>query len=52
MRDRLKYLETADARLAAAEKHYAENIHRRDSHTRTITEKGKEKILVELTARH
>ena len=49
MRDRLKYLASTETRLAKEETLYAENIRRRDSHTRTITEKGKEKILVELT---
>lgn len=49
LRDRLKWLKSADSRLAKEETLYAENIRRRDSHTRTITEKGKEKILVELT---
>ena len=50
MRDRLKWLKSTDSRLAKEESLYAENIRRRDSHTRTITEKGKEKILVELRA--
>ena len=49
LRDRLKYLASTETRLAKEETLYAENIRRRDSHTRTITEKGKEKILVELT---
>ena len=49
MRDRLKYLASTETRLAKEETLYAENVRRRDSHTRTITEKGKEKILVELT---
>ena len=49
LRDRLKWLGGTDDRLAKEEAIYAENIRRRDSHTRTITEKGKEKILVELT---
>ena len=49
LRDRLKWLGGTDDRLAKEETLYAENIRRRDSHTRTITEKGKEKILVELT---
>lgn len=48
MRDRLKWLNSTDSRLAKEESLYAENIRRRDAHTRTITEKGKEKILVEL----
>lgn len=49
MRDRLKYLASTETRLAKEETLYAENIRRRDSHTRTITETGKEKILVALT---
>lgn len=36
--------------IAKEENLYTENIRRRDSHTRTVMEKGKEKILVELTA--
>ena len=50
MRDRLKWLGSTDSRLAREETLYAENIRRRDSNTRTVTEKGKEKILVELRA--
>lgn len=50
MRDRLKYLASTETRLAKEENLYAENIRRRNSHTRTVTEKGKEKILVELRA--
>lgn len=48
MRDRLKYLASAESRLAKAETDYAESIRLRDANTRTMTEKGKEKILVEL----
>lgn len=48
LRDRLKWLNSTEKRLARAESTHAENIRRRDSHTRTVTEKGKEKILVEL----
>ena len=48
MRDRLKYLASAESRLAKAEADYAENIRLRDANTRTVTEKGKQKILVEL----
>lgn len=48
MRDRLKYLASTEARLAKAETDYAEHIRLRDTNTRTVTEKGKEKILVEL----
>ena len=50
LRDRLKWLGSSESRLAKAESVYRENIRRRDSNTRTITEKGKEKILVELRA--
>ena len=50
MRDRLKYLASTETRLAKEETLYAENVRRRDSHTHTVMEKGKEKILVELTA--
>ena len=50
MRDRLKWLGSTDSRLAREETLYAENLRRRDSNTRTVTEKGKEKILVELRA--
>lgn len=49
LRDRLKWLKSTDSRLAKEESLYTENIRRRDSHTRTITEKGKEKVLVALT---
>lgn len=48
MRDRFKYLASAESRLAKAETDYAENIRLRDANTRTVTEKGKQKILVEL----
>ena len=44
LRDRLKWLGGTDDRLAKEEAIYAENIRRRDSHTRTITEKGKKKF--------
>lgn len=50
MRDLLKYLASTETRLAKEETLYAENIRRRDSHTRTVMEKGKEEIMVELTA--
>ena len=50
LRDRLKWLNSTESRLAKEESLYAENIRRRDSNTRTVTEKGKEKILVELRA--
>ena len=40
LRDRLKWLEKAEERLAAAEAGYAENIRCRDASTRIITEKG------------
>ena len=48
MRDRLKYLASAESRLAKVEADYAESIRLRDANTRTVTEKGKQKILVEL----
>ena len=50
LRDRLKWLNSTESRLAKEESLFAENIRRRDSNTRTIPEKGKEKILVELRA--
>ena len=50
LRDRLKWLNSTESRLAKEESLYAENIRRRDSNTRKVTEKGKEKILVELRA--
>ena len=48
LRDRLKWLDAIEKRLDKAESTYAANIQRRDSHTHMITEKGKEKIRVEL----
>ena len=48
LRDRLKWLGSIEKRLAKAEGTYAANIQRRDSHTRMVTEKGKQKIRVEL----
>lgn len=48
LRDRLKWLNTVDERLARAEAVYADDIGRRDANTRMVTEKGKEKIRVEL----
>ena len=48
LRDRLKWLEGNDERLAKAEAVYQENIRNRDANTRIVTEKGKEKIHVEL----
>ncbi len=48
LRDRLKWLKSTDERLAKAEKIYAENIKLRDENTRHVTDKGKEKIKVEL----
>lgn len=50
LRDRLKWLGSVEERLDKAESAYAANIQRRDSHTHVITEKGKEKICVELLA--
>lgn len=48
LRDRLKWLNSTEKRLAKAESTYAENIRLRDTHTHTVTEKGKQKIRVEL----
>ena len=48
LRDRLKWLKSTDERLAKAEKIYAGNIKLRDENTRHVTDKGKEKIKVEL----
>ena len=50
LRDRLKWLDSTEKRLAQAEDAYAANTRRRDSHTHVITEKGKEKIRFELLA--
>jgi hypothetical protein len=47
LKDRLKWLSSAQERLAKAEAVYAENMTRRDAHTRTLTEKGKTRILPE-----
>ena len=49
LRDRLKWLGSADQRLEKAERIYSENIQRRDSNTRIVTEKDKEKIQIALT---
>ncbi|MDR2744703.1 MAG: DEAD/DEAH box helicase family protein [Desulfovibrio sp.] len=48
LKDRLRWLETARERLANAETAYAENRKRRDTHTHTILEKGKERICTEI----
>ena len=48
LRDRLKWLKSTDERLAKAEKIYAGNIKLWDENTRHVTDKGKEKIKVEL----
>ena len=50
LRDRLKWLGSVETRLDKAERAYAANIQRRDSHTHVIKEKGKDKICVELLA--
>lgn len=50
LRDRLKWLNGTDERLAKAESAYAANIRHRDSHTHIIKEKDKEKIRIELFA--
>lgn len=48
LRDRLKWLTSTEKWLAKAESTYAENIRRRDTHTHMVTEKGKQKIQLEL----
>ena len=50
LRDRLRWLGAVDERLAKAEAVYSENMKRRDSNTKVITEKGKEKTVLEFTA--
>ena len=40
LRDRLKWLNGTDERLAKAESAYAANIRHRDSHTHIVKEKG------------
>ncbi|SCM69906.1 conserved hypothetical protein [uncultured Desulfovibrio sp.] len=47
LRDRLKWLGAAEERLAKAQEAYAANCSQRDSHTRTFSEKGKERIRLE-----
>lgn len=48
LRDRLKWLEGTDARLAAAEADHAANLRCRDANTHIVREKDKEKIQIEL----
>lgn len=48
LRDRLKWLEGTDARLAEAEADHAANLRCRDANTHIVREKGKEKIRIEL----
>lgn len=48
LRDRLKWLEGTDARLAAAEADHAANLRCRDANTHIVREKDKEKIRIEL----
>ena len=48
LRDRLKWLEDTDARLAAAEADHAANLRCRDANTHIVREKDKEKIRIEL----
>jgi hypothetical protein len=48
LRDSLKWLGGTEKRLADAEAIYTENIRRRDANTRSIKEKDKDKIRVEL----
>ena len=50
LRDRLKWLNGTDERLAKAESAYAANIRHRDRHTHIVKEKDKEKIRIELFA--
>jgi hypothetical protein len=50
LRDRLKWLGTTQERMDAAQATYSDNCKRRDSHTRVITEKGKERIVLEFMA--
>lgn len=47
LRDRLKWLGAAEGRLAKAQADYAANCSLRDGNTRTVTEKGKERIRLE-----
>lgn len=48
LRDRLKWLEGTDARLATAEADHAANLRCRDANTHIVREKDKEKIRIEL----
>ena len=48
LRDRLKWLEGTDARLAEAEADHAANLRCRDANTHIVREKDKEKIRIEL----
>lgn len=48
LRDRLKWLEGTDARLAAAEADHAANLRCRDANTHIVREKDKEKIRIGL----
>lgn len=48
LRDRLKWLEGTDARLATAEADHAANLRCRDANTHIVREKDKEKIWIEL----
>ena len=48
LRDRLKWIEGTDARLAAAEADHAANLRCRDANTHIVREKDKEKIRIEL----
>jgi hypothetical protein len=45
LRDRLKWLGSSADRLVKAEAVYAENVKKRDTHTHTRMEKGKERII-------
>ncbi|MDR2821021.1 MAG: DEAD/DEAH box helicase family protein [Desulfovibrio sp.] len=48
LKDRLKWLSSAQDRLVAANTLHAENLKRRDAGTRTVIEKGKERIRSEI----
>jgi hypothetical protein len=50
LKDRLRWLGSAQERMDATQAVYNDNCKRRDSHTRVITEKGKERIMLEFTA--
>lgn len=49
LRDRLKWLDSAPDRLAGAEADHAANLRLRDNNTHRFTEKGKERIRLEIS---